>query len=227
MLRRKLKRRITDRRAPAIIQWLNSTIGEAGNDRISWLLKTAPKAASLGTSGDLPYLDLSSLKARGSRRQMANSRKLGKLVRELNRRLSFYKSYPEVRPSSRGHWYVGWKPLGKHDKLQIAVLLEGEAVPFSEGDALRKVLDLAKWGELHRVRKCDHCERWYFARVRHQNYCGISCQQSNFRTSPRFRTKRRLYMRDYRRREYSENKKAKRFIRRNNEDDLGGAYRRV
>jgi hypothetical protein len=209
MLHKVPRRRIANPKASAITQWLNRTIGRAGNDRISWLLRTAPKVVSPMTSRDLPHIDYVNLKTRGTQRQMANARKLGRLLRELNKRLSSYKSYPELWVSANGQWHLRWKPLRKHDEVEIVVSLQGDTVPYSEADALQKVLDLAREGKLHRFRKCGYCQRWYFARVRHQGYCGINCQQSNFRTSPRFKHNRKLYMRTYRREEHKRNKQAK------------------
>jgi len=148
-------------------------------------------------------------KPTGTKAQLANLRKVGKLARALDKLLTRYKVYPEISPSSKGRWYQRWRSIGRHDEAQITVSAKGDTYPFGEEDILLAVLDLAKRGFLERVRRCRYCEKWFFARVRHQKFCTRDCQQSNFRTSKEFRAKRKFYMRRYRRAEYKRARKAK------------------
>jgi|SRR5271155_2631066 len=58
--------------------------------------------------------------------------------------------------------------------------------------------DLAVAGRLRRVRECDFCRRWFLGRRDDQGFCSPSCREKVWRTSPRGRSKRAVYMRRYR-----------------------------
>ena len=148
-----------------------------------------------------PVLNIPALKASGTRKQLANARRLARLIKAFNSNLSAFKLSPAIVPTMRGRWHTRWKSRVRHEERGIRVSAEGDTYSFSEEDALLTILDLAKEGELGRVRKCRFCRKWFSARVRHQCFCARTCQQSNFRTSEIFRARRKLYMRDYRRKE--------------------------
>ena len=54
-------------------------------------------------------------------------------------------------------------------------------------------------GEINRFRTCGECKRWLFAMTDHQRYCGEKCRLRHISQSDVFKEKRRLFMRDYRR----------------------------
>jgi len=64
--------------------------------------------------------------------------------------------------------------------------------------AVLQIMLLGREGLLSRVRRCLKCRRWFFARFRHQNFCGTPCQQKFYRDNPEWREGRRKYMQKYR-----------------------------
>ena len=212
MLRRKASR-LSPGAATAYVvtRWLNASKEHAGKKRIIKLLQTANELATLTTPGQLPTLHLLTWKPKGIRAQLKNLRKSETVARRLRRQLSRYKVYPEVSPGRNGVWRQHWKALTRTSQLPITVFAQGdtEAYSFCEEDVVLRILELAKQGNLHRIRKCRYCGNWFFARVRHGNYCQRKCQQANFRTSKKFRAYRCGYMRQYRRDEISRNIRAR------------------
>jgi len=61
--------------------------------------------------------------------------------------------------------------------------------------ALELILKLTEMGRLTRLRRCGNCGRWLYARIRHQNFCSLKCQQKNYAKSPEWKVHRRAYMR--------------------------------
>lgn len=119
----------------------------------------------------------------------------------LDSKLRKYRFWPSVFPlydadARIDRWFVRW--------------LCGQPVasPLGEGEALDLVLELARAGYLNRLRRCTQCERWLYAKCRHQNFCSMKCQQKRYTRSEKFRAHRRQYMRDYYRRTYSATRKS-------------------
>jgi hypothetical protein len=193
------------------ITWLNASKEHAGKKRIIELLQTAKELATLTRPEMLPMVDLLTWKPKGTKVQLKNLRRSGRVARRLRRQLSRYKVYPEVSPGGNGVWHQHWKALTRTAELPITVFAQGdtEAYSFCEEDVVLRILELTKEGNLHRIRKCRYCGNWFFARVRHGNYCQRKCQQANFRTSEAFLAKRRKYMRKYRRDEILRNMRAR------------------
>jgi len=197
------------RNAYIIVRWLNETQGRTGNSRVARLLETANKLGGIVKSGQLPAVNLLTWRPAGNKLQLKNLRKATRLANILEKYLSRYKVRPELVPNMKGHWYARWRPTTKHGQTWITVSADGDTYSFGEEDILLNVLDLAKEGKLQGIQRCDRCRRWYFAFVQHQRYCDRSCQQSNFRTNPKFKLKRKHYMRGYRREEHERNRQAK------------------
>jgi hypothetical protein len=63
-------------------------------------------------------------------------------------------------------------------------------------------------GEIQRFRKCDDCGLWFYAKREHQRFCKDSCRKKYASKSAEYRTKRKLYMRGYRRQEKQRDKQA-------------------
>ena len=94
--------------------------------------------------------------------------------------------------------------------ITITFAGDSESYSFGEEDVVLKILELATHGSLHRLKTCKHigCEKWFYARVRHQHFCSFKCQQVHFRSSPESKHKRKLYMRTYRKDENDRNRQA-------------------
>jgi hypothetical protein len=58
--------------------------------------------------------------------------------------------------------------------------------------------NLGRQGLLDRIRHCQFCARWLFARFDREWFCSPACREKAFRTSPEGKRKRRDYMRQYR-----------------------------
>lgn len=191
--------------AYGLVGWLNLTKGKKSHSRMVKLLEAA-KALAKPESNDLPTIVASLRPSRpprviGTRTQKANLRQRIQVVRGMNKLLARHRVYAQYRSTRRGRWTVSWNHLSNREKVEIVIFAGGnyDTFPYGEGDALQSIIKLAEEGFLGRVRTCDVCGRWYFARFEHQLFCQTPCQQKNFRSTPKFRAQWRDYMRDYRR----------------------------
>jgi hypothetical protein len=73
-------------------------------------------------------------------------------------------------------------------------------------EALELILKLTEIGDLTRLRRCIHCQKWLFARFRHQTFCSTECQQKNYTQSDAWKAHRRAYMRRYYQKNFSRKK---------------------
>lgn len=63
----------------------------------------------------------------------------------------------------------------------------GKGAELQEAWALWAVQELSRRGLLDRVRRCDVCMRWFFARKHFSLYCGAECREKRYRHSPAYR----------------------------------------
>jgi hypothetical protein len=78
------------------------------------------------------------------------------------------------------------------------VLRNGKRIRNRDARHVMGVLDLAMRGLLHRLRHCDNCRRWFYARFEKQRFCSDACREKSFRSTPEGRAARAKYMRRYR-----------------------------
>lgn len=120
---------------------------------------------------------------------------------KLERELSKYRFTPHAEVAMGGggqgpsQWAVWWKgDLGvrweKHLRMQAS-------------EALELILKLTQANDLIRLRRCIQCQRWLFARFRHQTFCSTRCQQKNYTQTEAWKAHRRDYMRRYYKRNFS------------------------
>jgi hypothetical protein len=69
---------------------------------------------------------------------------------------------------------------------------------FRKAQALNCLIYLAEHGRLERLRECQRCRRWLYARFSHQRFCSTKCQQAYYWASPEWKAHRKQWMRDYR-----------------------------
>jgi hypothetical protein len=62
---------------------------------------------------------------------------------------------------------------------------------------IRCILRLINDEAILKIRKCEQCAKWYFARISNQNFCSSACRGKHFSRTEAFKKKRRKYMRDY------------------------------
>jgi hypothetical protein len=214
MSRKQSHRFVGENTAFGVSQWMNATRSTPENQRVLDLLESTQRLQRLQASSNFAHVDLRSLKVLGTKSQKKKSVELGKLLRTINKEIGGYTFRPRyyLRSVSRGD--LEWAPVVNRTKVNVVVSPEGDRYPMTEDLVVGRILELAKQGLVHRLRRCRRCRLWYFAHFTHQRFCGRRCQQANFRQSENFKMKRRVYMRKHRREEYEKNRKAKEEVRR-------------
>lgn len=112
----------------------------------------------------------------------------------LERELSRYRFTPRAEVVMGGGgkglsvWDASWKgdDSGREERLRMTA-----------PEALELILKLTQVGDLTRLRHCGQCQKWLFARFRHQTFCSTQCQQKNYTQSDAWKAHRRAYMRRY------------------------------
>ena len=177
-----------------LVSWLNDNAKEPSFKKVALLLSGLNQ---LLDSGRQIYAAM----GKGERcdKLRAEHFKLQKSINEVLRR---YKVCPQVVPPiGPGMWVTSsWIPAnlplrwprvkGRGDRELAASLAEVNAVMSG--------LTLAAAGRLDRVRRCKECQRWLYARVPHQSFCSLACQQRFYRSSEDWKAHRRVWMKDYR-----------------------------
>jgi hypothetical protein len=133
------------------------------------------------------------------RRQM----QIEELKAHLNAELSRYKFIPFVLMGSGSDclsvvWHRDWRIEMEEPKKPPEKLLEGQY--------LEMLLNLARSRLLKRLRHCNHCGNWLYAKFRHQEFCSTKCQQKHYTQSEDWKAHRREYMRGYYQRTYARRK---------------------
>ena len=111
------------------------------------------------------------------------------IVARLNRLLATHQRFPSILVNQN-----------------LQVVQENNWVPFNsvEECALEILLGEQKKGNISRFRRCDRCEKWFYAVTHHQRFHAEACRKQYASRSDEYKTKRRSYMRDYRKREKDE-----------------------
>ena len=110
------------------------------------------------------------------------SKKLNKLMDELDARIAEYQSVPT--------FYINY---GKEWVFDDAI---GGRFPAGESLAALGVIELTKRNLLARIRRCI-CGNWFSAHFAHQQSCSAKCRHKNYEQSEEFKANRRIYMRNY------------------------------
>jgi hypothetical protein len=111
----------------------------------------------------------------------------------IDRELARQSFIPRVWRSSLGQWYVRWDTKSKGWRRVRRTA--GNTFVMTKGGAIQTILTIATAGQL---RQCERCSRWMYVNFKHQHFCSTKCQQRDYADSPRWRKKRREYMRKYR-----------------------------
>jgi hypothetical protein len=118
----------------------------------------------------------------------------------LQKELSRYRFTPRAEVAMGGGgkgpsvWAAWWKgdDSGRQERLRMTAT-----------EALELILKLTQTGDLTRLRQCNQCQKWLFARFRHQNFCSQKCQQKSYTQSDAWKMHRRAYMRRYYQKNFS------------------------
>jgi hypothetical protein len=178
--------------AHGLIAWIEKNRGRASGRRIQALLR---EMREIGEGLEGPVFGHSQTGiptvVRLARSPDAAARNEA-LRNSINRRLRRYRLWPELlllpKPGTPNRWFPRWHAEGERSRTPNSL---------SEADALLRILLLAQNGNVHRLRECDDCGLWFFARFKHARFCSTECQQRNYRRSPEWRERRNEYMREY------------------------------
>ena len=106
--------------------------------------------------------------------------------------------------------FVKWANSGLRRYVQFPVIFED---PYSgkltskmehcggdewENGAAEAILSLLREDQLHRLRRCFCCKKWFYLLRDDQRFCGTACRQKDHSQSDEFKKKRMEYMRTYR-----------------------------
>jgi hypothetical protein len=174
-----------------LIQFLNETKTQKGK-RIVLILEQLLEIESMTKPIQgivLPALSLKRTDPKKFRLLMEIDRKRA----FLERALAEYRFIPcaEVVVGGNGgasEWSAWWR-ADHREKREEHLRLMNSGV-------LELILKLTQIGYLTRLRRCTQCQKWLYAKYRHQNFCSTKCQQKNYTQSPEWKAYRRRYMRD-------------------------------
>jgi hypothetical protein len=100
-------------------------------------------------------------------------------VTRLNGRLEKYLYRPEIQYFSKGKLNVNWETTS------------------AIGSFVHLILELAERGLLARVRVCERCGNWFYAKQDRTRFCRKMCAKLHWQSSETAKAKRRKYNRKY------------------------------
>jgi hypothetical protein len=181
--------------ADEILPWLNRPSKTPGQRRINELLSAIHAFHSVSFPSDSGLRGVESNgKFRMARmllvKQKKDIKRASHAFKRIYRAMSGYVLTPLFTHATEFGWQVQWFPparrhFSKQRETEVFVLLN--------------ILELAKQGQIERLRRCDECTKWHFAKFKHQRFCSTECQQKHYKKSPEWKAHRLAYMRRYRR----------------------------
>jgi hypothetical protein len=102
---------------------------------------------------------------------------------------------------ARHQWVTQVEILGDDLRYKNILVSPGAGAEVEES-YLRTVITLAQNGMLDRIRRCDECSEWFYARRRHYDkaagsFCSTKHQQKFWRHKPEVKEQRRKYQKKY------------------------------
>jgi|SRR5215467_1092913 len=79
----------------------------------------------------------------------------------------------------------------------IPVVHPGSRMTAEECHTVGALIKLAEMGAINRVKKCQQCENWFYARFAHQGFCTDKCRIKNNATSEHWKEYKRNKAREY------------------------------
>ncbi len=71
----------------------------------------------------------------------------------------------------------------------------------------KMAIDLTRANLITRLRKCAHCQLWFFAERPEGEYCSRKCYRARYRTTEKFKALNRKHQRQFYQRHYSANRR--------------------
>lgn len=195
--------------AGLLIQWLNQTTGTARNrrivdllDHISTYIHATEKAAGLHRSSpknagsDSFWWDGKKMPAGGF--LATQNPEIDRSAKAIVVTLRRYVLRAELVGCYADRPLFAWRPPTKNritsaDRICIQATPPRVSVFFTEGDAVRRIVELCHEGLIERVRLCA-CGIWFYAKFSHSKFHTVACQQKAYRDSPAWRAHRCEYM---------------------------------
>ena len=98
--------------------------------------------------------------------------------------------------------YRGQLALGTQGRTRLAFVVTAK-INDEERDKISAVLALASQDLLRRVRRCQRCGSWFYARFAHARSCGVKCRVAYSQSKPEWKKRRNAQ----RRKNYQQKKK--------------------
>ena len=162
----------------ALVDWLN----DPGNSHV--FVKRFVADARLVFEWLEKYDSLRELVV--AQREKKVSSDFWKSLQRLNQTMASFTYAPQVDPHE---FYDGYR-------LSRSLVAEEPAIALF-APQVQWVLQLVEYGAILRVRTCEQCTTWYFARFSLQRFCTDSCRGKHFSGSDSFKAHRRKYMREW------------------------------
>jgi hypothetical protein len=108
-----------------------------------------------------------------------------KLRRGINKRLACYRGYRS---------FVGQVPAD--ERVRLMFFAASKTIKADEVRSYNAITSLMAQGLLSRMRECQQCGRWYFARFETQRSCQAGCRVRFAQSKPEWREKHNKYRRD-------------------------------
>jgi hypothetical protein len=173
-----------EQEADELIDWLNTMRDKESGKRTIGLLDDISAVYKFADSTGLPLKQI---------RRTDLDEELQSLLQPVNKRLSRYKFWAQFEGRITANTLpVLWRSDHRDDEYEPGLLL-------TEHDAVRSLVELAMSGFLRQVRRCLHCNSWFYAKSPQNKFCQTKCQQSHYRMNPEWKASRRVWLRHYRR----------------------------
>ncbi len=179
-----------------IIQMLDVINDKASpeRDRLLWIVNEMKELATAPTFTEKingPVMVGSSLNpelAKVAPEKYARATELLIRANVLNEELARYRFTPVIQGFGPAPFTVAWHRDWRSE-------IDKRPDRFMEGQYLELILNIAKAGQLGRLRGCAQCEKWMFAMRSGQQFCSLKCQQKKYTQTDSFKANRRQYMR--------------------------------
>lgn len=198
------------------VAWLNAMRCAKGADAIAYrrvcnAMKLVEELIKLDTKRDYPTASLwPSGKAKATVEQRRDLTARRKVVDRLNRLFRQYATYPRAGFSPQQLNFHP-EPVRAAQRSTIDCAIGSFRYRFGEADAIRGLLTLESSGGRqfgNPFGRCGRCGDWFIRRRQKHIYCGEDCRKDQYAQGPKFKGKRKRYMRKYRRQEAARNREA-------------------
>jgi hypothetical protein len=180
-----------------IDQMLDFLNGKAmpARDRLLWIVNEMKELATAPTFTEKirgPVMIGSELNpelAEVAPEKYARFRELLSRAGRLNEELARYRFTPVIQGFGEAPFTVAW-----HRDWRNEIDHMKPPDRLWEGQNLELILNIARAGQLWRLRFCRQCQKWMFAMRSSQQFCSFKCQQKHYSQTDSFKANRRQYM---------------------------------